>query len=95
MNYKLAFKAKALKAFKKLNPVIKEQFKAKLIERLTSPHVSASRLTSKLSGRYKIKLKNVGYRLVYDVNDETITVLVLAIGKRERNEVYNLAEREI
>ncbi|WP_341795142.1 type II toxin-antitoxin system RelE family toxin [Rickettsia endosymbiont of Rhinocyllus conicus] len=38
---------------------------------------------------YKIKLKSVGYRLVYEVDDNRIIILVLAIGKRNRNEVYN------
>ncbi|MET2951308.1 type II toxin-antitoxin system RelE/ParE family toxin [Vibrio owensii] len=95
MSYKLAFKARALKAFKKLNPTVREQFKAKLKERLEDPHVPASRLKGKLMGRYKIKLRSSGYRLVYEVEDEKITVVVLAVGKRERNEVYNQAEKEI
>jgi mRNA interferase RelE/StbE len=40
---------------------------------------------------YKIKLRQLGYRLVYSVEDKTITVTVIAIGKRNRNEVYDLA----
>ncbi len=40
---------------------------------------------------YKIKLRQVGYRLVYAVEDKTITVTVIAVGKRNRNEVYDLA----
>ncbi|WP_342170246.1 type II toxin-antitoxin system RelE family toxin [Rickettsia endosymbiont of Seladonia tumulorum] len=36
-----------------------------------------------------MKLKSVGYRLVYEVDDNRIIILVLAIGKRNRNEVYN------
>lgn len=95
MTYKLAFKARALKAFKKLNPTVREQFKAKLKELLANPHVPAARLKGKLVGRYKVKLRSSGYRLVYEVEDENVTVLVLAVGKRERNEVYNQAEKEI
>ncbi|AAY62219.1 plasmid stabilization system family protein [Rickettsia felis str. Pedreira] len=34
-------------------------------------------------------MRSVGYRLVYEVDDKRIIVLVLAIGKRNRNEVYN------
>jgi mRNA interferase RelE/StbE len=40
---------------------------------------------------YKIKLRQLGYRLVYRVDDETITVLVIAVGKRERGDVYSRA----
>jgi mRNA interferase RelE/StbE len=45
---------------------------------------------SKLSGHtdtYKIKLRTVGYRLVYTVKDNVVVVYVLAVGKRENNKV--------
>ncbi|HNL80039.1 MAG TPA: type II toxin-antitoxin system mRNA interferase toxin, RelE/StbE family, partial [Agitococcus sp.] len=44
---------------------------------------------------YKIKLRTVGYRLAYEVNDGEITVLVLIIGKRENNEVYDKLKSRI
>jgi mRNA interferase RelE/StbE len=40
---------------------------------------------------YKIKLKSSGYRLVYKVLGKEIVVLVVAVGKRERNAVYKSA----
>ena len=52
--------------------------------------------TAKLSGhpdRYKIKLRSVGYRLVDEVRDAQLTVVVVAIGKPERNAVYRAAAR--
>ncbi len=90
MTYNLLFDSRALKEWKKLAPSLQQQFKKKLAERLINPHV----LGDKLSGhnnRYKIKLRSAGYRLVYQVNDTEITVLVLSVGKRERGEVYNKA----
>ena len=42
--------------------------------------------------RYKIKLRSVGYRLVYEVRDNEMIVVVIAVGKRERSEVYGLAD---
>jgi mRNA interferase RelE/StbE len=87
MTYELAFKKLALKEWKKLAPDIREQFRKKLKERLKSPMAEGS----KLSGgdqMYKIKLRNLGYPLVYKVEKKKITVTVLAVGKRERNEVY-------
>jgi mRNA interferase RelE/StbE len=43
--------------------------------------------------RYKIKLRGIGYRLVHEVRDAEILVVVIAIGKRERSEVYTTAGR--
>jgi mRNA interferase RelE/StbE len=44
---------------------------------------------------YKIKLKKSGYRLVYQVSDQVVTVTVIAIGKREGSKVYNVALQRI
>lgn len=44
---------------------------------------------------YKIKLQASGYRLVYQVIDERRTVVVVAVGKRERAEVYRDASRRL
>ncbi|WP_462170184.1 type II toxin-antitoxin system RelE family toxin [Campylobacter concisus] len=37
-----------------------------------------------------MKLRDVGYRLAYQVKDDEIVVLVLVVGKRENNEVYEM-----
>ena len=44
---------------------------------------------------YKIKLRSAGYRLVYEVRDQEVVVSVVAVGKRERNEVYKIAIKRI
>lgn len=90
MTYKLAFRVEAKREWDKLSANVKEQFKKKLIERCAHPHVPASRLSGS-KNRYKIKLRQAGFRLVYEVNDNTVTVIVVAVGKRERNLVYKLA----
>lgn len=90
MTYELAFKDSALKEWKKLGHTVKEQFKKKLAERLENPHVPSSALSG-ASNIYKIKLRQAGYRLVYLVEDQIITVTVIAVGKRDRNEVYDIA----
>lgn len=94
MTYSLEFKKSALKEWNKLGSTLKLQFKKKLSERLKTPHVS----TSKLSGSdnmYKIKLRQSGYRLVYKVEDKIVTVTVLAVGKRERSDVYKKAMKRL
>ena len=90
MTYELEFKKSALKEWNKLGQPIKDQFKKKLKERLENPHVPSAALTGE-ANLYKIKLRQLGYRLVYSVEDKTITVTVIAVGKRNRNEVYDLA----
>ena len=90
MTYKLAFKKSALKEWDKLGHTVKEQFKKKLKERLENPHVPAAALSGG-QNLYKIKLRQQGYRLVYSIEDEIVTVTVIAVGKRDRNEVYEIA----
>jgi mRNA interferase RelE/StbE len=92
MSYDLAFLDAALKEWRKLDNQTREQFKAKLEERLWNPKVPSARLHG-TKERYKIKLRNAGYRLVYEVRDQQLIVLVVAVGKRERNEVYKVAEK--
>ncbi len=92
MNYELAFLDAALKEWRKLDNQTREQFKAKLEERLLNPKVPSARLHGPKE-RYKIKLRNAGYRLVYEVRDQQLIVLVVAVGKRERNEVYKVAKK--
>ncbi|CAH8241928.1 Qin prophage; mRNA interferase toxin RelE (fragment) [Vibrio aestuarianus] len=69
---------------------MQQQFKKKLIERLANPHVPASKLSGS-ENMYKIKLRQSGYRLVYKVEDDVLIVTVLAVGKRERSDVYRKA----
>ncbi|MDA8136833.1 MAG: type II toxin-antitoxin system RelE/ParE family toxin [Desulfobacteraceae bacterium] len=90
MSYKLKFLPTALKEWKKLDAAVQTQFKKKLEERLESPHVTACRLSG-FDNHYKIKLRASGYRLVYEVMDEEIIVLVIAVGKRDKGRVYKKA----
>jgi mRNA interferase RelE/StbE len=41
----------------------------------------------------KIKLRDAGYRLVYRVEDAIVTVTVVAVGRRDRSQVYRDAAR--
>lgn len=92
MSYELGFLEEALKEWRKLDGSIREQFKEKLAERLTNPRVPAALLSGQ-KDRYKIKLRSAGFRLVYEVRDRQLIVVVIAVGKRERNAVYKAAEK--
>ncbi len=90
MSYELNFHPDALDEWRKLDKSVREQFKKKLAERLENPRVPGSQLSG-AKDRFKIKLRNAGFRLVYEVRDQQLVVLVVAVGKRERNAVYKAA----
>ncbi len=90
MNYKLAFVADALKEWHALDASVREQFRKKLAQRLQHPEIPSARLTGS-QHRYKIKLRGAGYRLVYEVRKQEVLVLVIAVGRRDRNAVYKAA----
>lgn len=94
MSFKLRFHELALEEWKKLDNSIREPLKNKLAERLNNPRVTAAALAG-MPDCYKIKLLRVGYRLVYRVEDETIFVTVIAIGKREKLKVYDAAKSRL
>ena len=89
--YSLEFHELALKEWKKLDGSIKVQFQNALSKRLKTPRVPSARLRGDLQNTYKIKLRDVGYRLVYEVIDQQLVVMVIAIGKRDHNEAYQSA----
>lgn len=94
MTYELDFRKQALKEWSKLAPDIREQFKKRLAERLENPRIESARLHG-MKDAYKIKLRSSGFRLVYVVRDEEIVVCVVAVGKRDRNDVYKDAEKRL
>jgi mRNA interferase RelE/StbE len=87
MTYKLKFIPAALKEWNKLGENLKHGFKKKLFERLENPRIPKDQLRG-WQNVYKIKLRSAGYRLVYEVIDSEIVIMVLAVGKRENSEVY-------
>ncbi|RQS12974.1 type II toxin-antitoxin system RelE/ParE family toxin [Burkholderia sp. Bp9002] len=87
MTFELAFLEPALREWKKLDRAVRDQFKSRLAERLENPRIPSAKLHGH-PDRYKIKLRSAGYRLVYEVRDTEVIVLVVAVGRRERDAVY-------
>ena len=93
MIYKIKFTPISDKEFKKIDSSIKLQFKKELEKIIHKPRVPKNKLSG-YNDIYKIKLRSSGYRLAYEVKDEQIVILVLSVGKREDNSVYdNLKDR--
>ena len=94
MSYSLRFKEEAKKEWDRLDPTIREQFAKKLRERRENPKVDSARLSG-MPNCYKIKLRSTGYRLVYEVRDQEVVIIVIAVGKRERHAVYKAAMKRL
>lgn len=93
--YELEFDASALKEWRKLDGSIQAQFKKQLAKRLRAPHVPSARLHGDLQNTYKIKLRDAGYRLVYQVIDQRLVVVVIAVGRRDHDAVCLQASRRV
>lgn len=71
---------------------MRQAFKKKLADRLEQPVVPADRLRSQ-QHYFKIKLRSAGYRLVYEVEENRVTVYVIAVGKRDKETAYRRAAK--
>lgn len=94
MTCELEFVESALKEWRKLSSVVRDQLKAKLAQRLENPRVPTARLHG-LPDCYKIKLRTAGYRLVYQMHDQHVVVTVIAVGKRDKGLVYLSAKARL
>ncbi|ELU2271601.1 type II toxin-antitoxin system RelE/ParE family toxin [Escherichia coli] len=94
MTHTVKFRDDALKEWLKLDKSIQQQFAKKLKKCSENPHIPSAKLRG-LKDCYKIKLRASGFRLVYQVIDDMLIIAVVAVGKRERSNVYNLASERM
>jgi mRNA interferase RelE/StbE len=94
MSYKLRFHELALAEWKQLDGSVRIPLKKKLSERLENPRIPSAALSG-MPDCFKIKLKGIGYRLVYRVDEDVVFVTVIAVGKRDKKQVYESAQRRI
>lgn len=82
--FHVQYTPKALKTLKKLDPYTSKLIVAwmrKNIEGCKDPCVHGKGLEANHSGKWRYRIGD--YRLVTDISNETVTVLVLAIGHRK------------
>jgi len=89
VTYRLTFVKSAEKEWRKLGVTVRNEFLSILQKRLEDPHVESAKLRG-LKNCYKIKLRSVGYRLVYKIYDDHIEVRVISVGRRDGS-VYDAA----
>jgi mRNA interferase RelE/StbE len=95
VTFTLKFEEEARAEWDKLDKSVREPLKKKLEKRLEHPHVENERLAGRLKHCYKIKHNKTGHRLIYQVIDDEVVVLVLAIDKRENLDAYLSAASRI
>ena len=89
--YRLFFLPDALEEWHDLDGSIRQVLKKLLAKRLDHPHVPGSALHGPLSSCCKIKLGKQGVRLVYEVEDDKLVVMVLAVDRRADSAAYKAA----
>ena len=76
--------------WEKLPSAIRDQFKKKLAKVIEQPHIPKNMLKGDLAGCYK-----AGVRLIYQVKDDQVVILLITVGKRADNIVYDEAKKRI
>lgn len=94
MTYTIKFRESAAKEWDKLDKALQQQFAKKLKKCCEKPHVPSAKLRG-MPGCYIIQLRASGFRLVYEVIDDVLIIAVLAVGKREHSDVYQLASEHL
>ena len=89
--YALEVLESALEEWKHLDGSARQNLKKLLEKRLETPRVPGAELHGELADCYKIKLRKQGYRLVYQVRDAALVVLVIAVDRRDKDRVYEVA----
>ena len=103
MKWKLDFIQEAKRDLKRLDPYNRKLI-LKAIDRVAERPLPppdgigkplGNHASAKLSGYYKIKLRNLGYRVVYQLIMEGEVMRVIVISIRDDETVYKEAERRL
>ncbi len=98
MSNNLEYRILLTKQAKKLLKAIKDRREQSLIlkrlEKLKSePEKQGKALTNELKGYRSIRAVGQRYRIVYQINNQNITVIIVALGRRKqgnKNDVYEV-----
>ena len=85
--YTLHFLSSAKKEFKKLDSVVQKSIKEKLVLLTTNPDIlknNIKALNGEYKGKFRLRIKQ--YRVVFQVKDEELIIIVVRVGHRK--EVY-------
>ena len=87
MKYRLELRPSAARAFKKLDPRTQRRVERKIDMLIDDPRPPGVKLLSSEDRIYRLRAGD--FRILYQVNDKVLVILVIAIG--HRREVYRRA----
>ena len=96
--YDYKFHPEAQKELKKLNKSVQMFFTKALKKILTRPELGidlGNKNNIDLSGLKKMYFDNKRYRIVYQILEDEIVIHLIAIGKRDKMEVYEKAGERV
>ena len=85
MTYRVSLAPSAARELRKFDPGVRRRIQAALELLATEPRPSAATRLIGGSGEWRVRTGN--YRIVYEINDDQLLVLVLRMA--HRREVYN------
>jgi mRNA interferase RelE/StbE len=98
MAYKVEFLPEAAREFEALDGSLKK-IAAKQIDKLAErPELGeplGTRMGINLTGYRKMYFGKKGYRIVYEIQRQKLVILIIGIGKREREEIYRDVARRL
>ncbi|MGH7965909.1 MAG: type II toxin-antitoxin system RelE family toxin [Candidatus Binatia bacterium] len=98
MAYSIEFLPEAAREFEALDGALKKliakQFE-KLAERPELGESLGKKLGIDLTGYRKLYFGRKGYRIIYEIQQQRLIVLIIGIGKRERAEIYKDVARRL
>jgi mRNA interferase RelE/StbE len=95
VKYGVKFHPDALQEFFSLDKGIREILVKKISKRVANPFIESARLSGELHNCYKIKDRKSGIRIIYKVQVEEKEILIIVVGKRENNSVYEIAPKRL
>lgn len=85
MKYTVEYTEKAVKSLQKLDPSVRSFIKAWIDKNLIGcedPRIHGKGLSSNRSGQWRYRVGD--YRILADIKDEKLTILVIEIGHRSK-----------
>lgn len=84
MNYRIELRPAAVRALRKLDPLIRRRVQGAIALLAQDPRPPAARA---LKGRPGLRVRVGDYRVIYTVHDDMLLVVVVALG--HRRDVYD------
>ncbi|MGL6339884.1 MAG: type II toxin-antitoxin system RelE family toxin [Waterburya sp.] len=95
--YKVILTKQAQQLFKKIKDRKEQKILLKKLEKLKhNPNIQGKALVKELSGYRSIRAVGQRYRIVYQVLEEKVLVIVIGIGRRkegDKNDIYSVTKK--